>query len=164
VACVVGATATILVTVRQTAFATPDPVGCLYTASRLTFILLTVCLPIAFIACLVALFPREIIHPPRIPFLVGEFIKSPATKRAHCTLVKQIINQLILTEESIYSATACKQRWLTWAARIATNRLLLFAAFSYSFPLRTEFYIPDATENTPNRAATPTPDSTQGHP
>lgn len=112
----VGVSATILVAVSRATFPTPEPVSCLYTASRLGLLSLLLSLLVAFAMCLCALFPRRFTQLPRIPKFVGEFISCAATKQGHRTLLKQIINQAAVTEDSIYSATAIKEGWLRRAA------------------------------------------------
>lgn len=125
----VGVSATVLVAVSRAAFPSPDPVSCLYAASRIGLVLLLLSLLLAFAACLCALFPRQLTQLPRIPMLVGMFISSAPTKKGHRTLLKQTINQAAVTEASIYTATARKERWLTKAA-IALWFALAFGSIS----------------------------------
>lgn len=156
----VGVSATVLVAVTRSAFPSPEPASCLYTASRIGLVLLILSLLVAFAMCLCALFPRQFTQLPRIPRLVGEFIASNATKQTHRMLLKQTINQAALTEESMYSAAGRKEVWLRRAAKALWFALafgaascLLFVTDSY---IHANAYQRPATTETNNPSSTPT--------
>ncbi len=123
----VGVSATVLVAVS--AFPAPFVTSYLFVISRFTFFMLLGSLFTAFAFCLLALYPRRIVQLPRIPKLVGLLMRMDADKYAARLLQKQIVNQIAVTEDSIYSATQAKEQWLQRAA-IALWSALAFAIFS----------------------------------
>jgi hypothetical protein len=125
----VGVSATVLVAVSRAAFPASFVSSCLYITSRFAFFVLLGSLFAAFAFCLLALYPRRIVQLPRIPRLVGIFIRMDADKYALRQLQKHIINQVAVTEGSIYEATRAKERWLQRAA-IALWSALAFAIIS----------------------------------
>jgi len=140
--------ATVLVAVSRAAFPAPFVSSCLFVTSRFALFMLLGSLFTAFAFCLLALYPRRIVQLPRVPKLVGLLMRMDADKYASRQLQKQIVNQIAVTEDSIYAATQAKERWLQRAAIALWSALAFAIVSSLSYTADTTTH-PDAYRERP---------------